>query len=169
MKNILIGNFVLFAASLIMVSLGLFKNKKKILLMQTIQIFMMAIGCLFLGSIPATVINLFACARNILAYHDKLNKNNKIILIVFSSVISFVFNNIGIVGLFPIISSVLFILFVDTKDICRYKGLEITSTSLWLIHDVCVLAYSAAVFDIFTIITNLIGLCQIKKRKAANA
>ncbi len=166
MYNLIIGNVILFAASLIMVSLGLLKDKKQILLLQTIQIVMMGIGCLFLGSIPAAIINLFACARNMLAYFDKLNKNYKIILIILSTTFSFVFNNIGIFGIFPIISSILFVVFIDTKDIAKYKQLEMVSTSLWLIHDVYILAYSAAIFDVFTIATNAFGFFQVQKKKS---
>ena len=150
LNNLVVGNIILFAASLIMVSLGLLRNKKKILLLQTVQIFMMGIGCLFLGSVPAAIINLFACVRNILAYFDKPNKNYKVILIILCTGFSIIFNNIGIWGFFPIVSSILFVIFVDTKDISKYKQLEITSTSLWLVHDIYILAYSAAIFDVFT-------------------
>lgn len=169
MSNLIIGNAILFLASLIMVSLGLVKNKKQILLLQTIQIFMMGIGCLFLGSIPAAIINGFSCVRNILAYHDKLNRNSKMVLIALCTSCSLTFNNIGIWGIFPIISSILFVIFIDTKDVSKFKQLEIVSTSLWLAHDIHILAYSAVVFDILTIVTNAVAFTQLKQNRLVKA
>ncbi len=165
MSNLFIGNAILFLASLIMVSLGLVKNKKQILLLQTIQIFMMGIGCLFLGSIPAAIINGFSCVRNMLAYHDKLNPKSKSILIALCTSCSLTFNNIGIWGLFPIISSILFVIFIDTKDVSKFKQLEIVSTTLWLAHDIHILAYTAVIFDILTIATNAVAFVQLKQNK----
>ena len=161
--NILIGNIIMFVASMIMVSLGILRDKKKIILLQTIQIFMMAIGSIFLCSIPGAIINLFACGRNMLAYYDKLNRNNKIILIILSVGCSLLFNNIGVWGLFPVISSVLYISLIDTKDVSKYKLLEVTSTSLWLAHDIHILAYTCVVFDILTILSNAITYVRLKE------
>jgi hypothetical protein len=160
--HLLIGNAIMLIASLIMVGLGLIREKKKIILFQTFQIILMAIGSIFLCSVPGAVINLFACVRNMLAYHDKLNKNNKLILIILSVGFSLAFNNLGIWGLFPIISSILYICLVDTKDVSKYKLLEVISTSLWLVHDIHIFAYTCVVFDVFTIFTNVFTFVRLR-------
>ncbi len=168
MNNLLIGNIIMFVASVIMVISGAIKNKKQTVVLQTTQLSIMTIGTVFLGSIPGTIINIFSCVRNLLSYNGKLNRTAKVLLIVFSVGLSVIFNNLGVVGLLPAISSVLFILYMDTKNVTQFKLLMIFNSICWLVHDVYVQSYTSLVFDILTIITCLIAIIRIHKHPKAH-
>ena len=116
----------------------------------------------FLGTIPGAIISGFACVLNILAYNNKLTRNNKIILIILSVSFSLHFNNIGVWGLFPVAACILYISLIDTKEVTTYKMLEVVSTTLWLVHDAHILAYTCIIFDVFTIATNAITYLKLK-------
>ena len=161
----IIGNAFMLLAATIMVSLGFVKDKNKIIIFQTIQIMLLAIGDLLLGSIPGFVISIFACIRNVLTYFNKLTKPAKVILIILCSSVSLYFNNIGIFGILPVIVSVVYICFIDTKDICKYKLLEIFSNGVWFAHDFYIKGYIMAVFDVLSVTSNAITFVRLKFKK----
>ena len=165
MINIIIGNIIMFISSVLMMIAGLPKSKKTCIILQTIQIFGMSIGNLFLGSLPGFFVNCFSGIRNIFAYKDKLKLPIKLLVIFLSIAISLTFNNIGFFVIFPILSIITFTFVVDTKNVVLFKWIIILGNIFWLIHDVYAMSYVAAVFDILGTITNLIGIIRIKKRK----
>lgn len=162
--QIVIGNIIALIASLLMVYSGLIKKKEKIIYMQTIQIFMFALSNLILGGITGSISNLFACIRNILFHKNKLKNKEKIILVCMMLVFSLSFNNLGIIGLLPLISTIAFTLFIDLKDIIKFKILIISTSFLWLIHDICIQSYISAIFDFMTIVTNTISIYKLKNK-----
>lgn len=165
MINIIIGNVIMFISSVLMMIAGLPESKKTCIILQTVQIFGMSIGNLFLGSFPGFFVNCFSGIRNIFAYKDKLKLPIKLLVIFLSIVVSLAFNNIGFFVIFPILSIITFTLGVDTKNVVIFKWLIILGNVFWLIHDVHVMSYVAVVFDILGTITNLIGIVRIKKSK----
>ena len=67
MTNIIIGNIITLIASILMVYSGILK-KKKILFVQTIQVWLLSLGNLILGGINGAIINTLGCIKNILYY-----------------------------------------------------------------------------------------------------
>ena len=166
MTHIVIGNIIALVASLVMVYSGILKEKKRFLYVQTIQICLFALSDFILGGITGAIINLFSCIRNVLCYKDKLNLNAKIILIILSVSISIMFNNLGLIGLLPVISTVVYIIFMNTKDIIKFKLLNVLTTFMWLVYELVIKSYTSAVFDFFGIVTNIVAIVQISlKRK----
>ena len=165
MLQVIIGNIVAFIGCMLMVYTGLIKEKKKIIFVQTIQIGLLIVSNVILGGITGAIINSISCIRNIICYRDKLGKKEKIILVVISTVLSLYFNNLGIIGLLPLVSTVSYTLLMEMKDVIKFKILIIFTLILWLVYDIYILSYSSAVFDFLNIITNLIAIYQIKKLK----
>lgn len=165
MVNIIIGNVIMFISSVLMMIAGLPKNKKTCITLQTIQIFGMSIGNLFLGSFPGFFVNCFSGIRNIFAYKDKLKLPIKLLVIFLSIAVSLIFNNIGFFVIFPILSIITFTFVADTKNVVLFKWIIILGNVFWLIHDIHIMSYAAVVFDILGTITNLIGIIRIKKSK----
>ena len=161
--NLVIGNLISLIACILMVYLGLIKNKKRIIFLQTIQIFLMALSNLVLNGITGTIINSISCFQNILCYYDKLNLMWKILINFIAVSLSLYFNNIGLIGLLPAISMFLYTFFMDVKNIIKYKNLVILTMVLWLIYDIKINAYVSAVFDFLNIVTNIISIISIKK------
>jgi len=166
-----IGNIIALIASIIMVYSGTVKEKKKILLFQIVEITMYVMSNLILGGIPGAIMNVFSLIGNILCYFDKLGVKEKLIISAVSIPITVHFNNLGWVGLFPLICILTYMWFMNIKDILKFKYLIIFVTILWVIYDFTIKSYTSGIFDILTIITNVIAVSQImigrKKEKGS--
>lgn len=161
MSYIVIGNIIALMASIAMVYAGILKNKKQILSAQTVQCGLFILSNIILGGIPGAIVNFLSCIRNILCYKEKLGIFEIIILTILSVGLTVIFNELGIMGLLPMISTVLYIFFMNTKSLVKFKILVIFTTVLWLIYDICIKSYTSALFDLFCVITNVISLIQI--------
>lgn len=161
MSYIVIGNIVALMASVAMVYAGILKDKKQILSAQTVQCGLFILSNIILGGIPGAIVNFLSCIRNILCYKGKLGIFEIVILATLSVSLTVIFNELGIIGLLPMISTVLYIFFMNTKSIVKFKILVISTTVLWLIYDICIKSYTSALFDLFCVITNVISLIQI--------
>lgn len=161
MIYIIIGNIIALIASIIMVYSGFLKQKKMILYAQTIQIGLSVLSNIVLGGITGAIINALSYVRNILCYKDKLDLKAKIILIFLATTLSLMFNNIGVIGLFPVISTITYILLMNTKDIIKFKWLIIFSMLMWLLYDLFIKSYTSAIFDFMNIVANIISIIQI--------
>lgn len=161
MIYIIIGNIIALIASIIMVYSGFLKQKKTILYAQTIQIGLSVLSNIVLGGITGAIINALSCVRNILCYKDKLDLKAKIILISLAITLSLMFNNLGVIGLLPVISTITYILLMNTKDIIKFKWLIIFTMLMWLIYDLFIKSYTSAIFDFMNIVANIISIIQI--------
>ena len=169
MIQIIIGNIIALIASLLMVYSGIIKQKKKILYIQTVQIGLSVISNIVLGGIVGAIINALSCIRNILCYKEKLELKEKIIITILATILSIAFNNLGIIGLLPLISTIVYLWLMDLKDVIKFKILMIFTMVLWLIYDICIKSYTSAVFDFLATIANVISICQLKyKNKKEN-
>ena len=163
MINIIVGNIIALIGSLFMVYSGIIKNKKKTIYVQTVQIVMSIISNIVLGGITGAIINTISCIRNILCYKDKLKIKEKAILIALSTTLSLCFNNLGLIGILPLISTITYTILMDIKDVTKYKLLVIFTMILWCIYDINIKSYSSAIFDFLNIITNSIAIYQLSK------
>lgn len=163
--NILIGNIIALVASLIMVYTGILKNKKKIIYLQTVQIGLSVISNIVLGGISGAIINGISCIRNVLCYKGMLTTMFKILIVIISIILTLLFNNLGIIGLLPLISIVVYTLFMDTKKVITLKLLIIFTMIMWLLYDFYIKSYTSSLFDLLTIITNVIALNQLRNKR----
>jgi len=165
MSCIIIGNIVALIASLMMVYTGLIKEKKKIIFIETIEIIIFIVADIFLGGFTAAVNNFFNCVRNILCYKNKLGLKEKILITILSVVFSLSINNLGLIGLLPLIATTVYLWIINIKDIIKFKILTIFIMIMWLIHDLVIKSYVSAIFDLGFIITNIISIFQLSKNK----
>ena len=163
--NIVTGNIVGLIASLVMVYTGLIKKKEKFLVVQMIQMSLGILSNLILGGFTGAIINGINCIRNLLCYKNKLNTKAKLIIILVATILSLTFNNLGVIGILPLISSIVYTSFISIKDIKKLKYIILFTTSLWLIYDLTIKSYAFATFDFFTIITNIIAIYQLSKKR----
>ena len=165
MNFILIGNIIALVASIMMVISGIVKEKKKVLFYQSVEVGLAVISYLFLGAISGAVINVINLIRNYLCYKDKLNVVLKIILTILSIVLVLYFNNEGLIGLLPLVCIIVYLWLITIKDIIKFKIMIISLMILWTIYDFVVKNYVAGVFDILTILANIISIISIKKKR----
>lgn len=166
MTTLIIGNFIALVASLIMVYTGFIKKKETIIFVQAIQIALLVISNIILGGITGAIINAVSFFRNIFVYKNKLTKNKKIILIIVSAILTIAFNNHGLIGILPLICTIVYTSLIDTKDVIKLKKANAFTLFLWLIYDLYIRSYTSSAFDFISIISNIIGIFQIKKLKS---
>ena len=100
--------------------------------------------------------------RNILCYKNILGLKEKIIITILAIILTFKFNDLGYIGLLPLISTVSYIWLMNIKDVRKFKLLIIFIMLMWLIYDVVIKSYTSAIFDFMNIIANMLTLLQIK-------
>jgi len=160
-----IGNAIALLASLVMVYSGFLKEKKKILFVQTIQIGLFILSNIVLGGITGVINNLLNAIQNILCYKDKLGLREKIIITILSIILSIAFNNMGLIGLLPLISTVLYIWLMNIKDVIKFKILIISTIAMWLIYNIAIQSYITTIFNFATITANCISIYQLKRKR----
>lgn len=163
MTALIIGNFIALVASLIMVYTGFIKKKETIILVQAIQIALLVISNIVLGGITGAIINGVNFFRNIIVYKKKLTINKKIILIAISSILTLLFNNLGLIGLLPLVCTIVYTCLIDTKDVIKLKWANAFTLFLWFIYDLFIRSYTSAGFDFISIFSNIIGIYQVNK------
>lgn len=168
--RLLIGNIIALIASLIFVYSGILKKKNKILIAQGIQKGLSTISNIILKGYAGAVIHALSLIRNILCYFGKLNVLAKIIITILTIVLTLIFNNLGIIGIVPLVASLLYLWFMDTKDIIRFKCLLLITIASWAVYDINVKSYTSFVFNVFSTITTIISIVEIKceKKKIKN-
>lgn len=162
---LIIGNTIALIASILMVLSGIIKNKKKFIYVQSIQIFLSVISNLVLNGITGAIINFISFIRNVLCYKNKLGLIAKIIITIISIVLCVLFNNLGIIGYLPLISTIIYLWLMNEKDIIKFKYIVIITIGLWIVYDFTIKSYTAAIFDILYVVTNTISVIQIKRRR----
>lgn len=149
------GNIIMLIASVVMVLSGFCRSRKSTIMMQTAQMVIMAFGTLCLGSFAGATMNCFSAVRNILSYKNKLNTPAKIILIAVSTTIALTVNNIGVIGLIPIVVFIMYALYMNAEDVVWHKILAIVGCSLFFIHDLYIRSYTSCIFNAVTVVTNI--------------
>ena len=133
MVSIIIGNIIALIASILMVYSGILKQKKKILYFQTVQIWISVISNIILGGITGAIINALSLIRNILCYKNKLGLKEKIVITILSIILTLKFNNLGYIGLLPLISTIVYIWLINIKNVKNFKLLIAFTMIMWFI------------------------------------
>lgn len=162
---LIIGNILAFIASILMVYTGTLNNRKKIIFIQTIYTLMFTLGDLLLAGYSGAIVNMISIIRNILSYNDKLGTIQKIILIICALITTIMFNNLGFIGILPLLSMIMYILFMNTKNVNKFKLIIIFSSILWVIYDFTIKLYVSSIFDVLTILSALITILINKKKE----
>ena len=105
--------------------------------------------------------------RNIICYKGKLGTVWKIILTAASIIIPAIFNNLGLIGFLPVISTVVYIWLMNTKNVIHFKLLIIFTAVMWMTYELNIMLYTSAVFNFMTIIANIISIIRIKIKQPA--
>lgn len=161
---LIIGNIIALIGSILMVYVGVIKDKKGILFVQSLQIALLAISNLVLNGISGFIINTINLIRNIICYKEALSLKVKILLSIISIGLTIYFNNYGLIGYLPLISGLIYLWFMTVKDVIKFKILIIVSVVFWLIYDITIQSYTASLFDLITIIVSSISVIKLKTK-----
>lgn len=163
MTNIIIGNLISFVAASLMIYSGILKKKEEIIYVQSVEKALLVMSNIILNGITGAITNAIGFVRNLLCYKGKLKTKEKIIIIVATLVFSLKYNNLGNVGLLPMFGIIIYTLFMDTKNIIKFKVLSISTTIMWLIYNAYIISYTSVIIQIFQIVANSIAILRIIK------
>lgn len=146
---LIIGNiFSLLSAICIAVSV-IKKSKSDFMYWQIGDTLFGIMANITLRAYAALVISIICFIRNILSYKNKLTKNITYILLITSVVIGLYANNLGTIGLLPIIASASYTVCIYvTKNEQQMRYALIINMILWFVHNLYVQAYPSAVANI---------------------
>lgn len=163
--NILIGNGLCLAGSVIMTLMGLIKDKKKFLMTYSgMNIFFIA-GNLFLGGVSGAIANFVTMLRNLYCVKKNITPAVKVIFIAAQILLTAFFGVEGLLMWLPVLGICFFTWFIDTDNMILLKLIIIFGQLVWLVYDLSMLNYTTAVFDVTSCITNSIALAGLAKQK----
>jgi len=161
---LIIGNiFSLLSATCIAVS-AIKKSKKDFIYWQIGDVIFCILSNIALYTYSALTTNSISLIRNILAYKNKLNKNITWILLILCVIAGLCANNRGIIGLFPIIASASYTIFMyTTKNEQQMRWALVSNLLLWFVHDAYVQSYPSALTDLVLSIWTAIQIFKYRK------
>lgn len=142
-----------------------FGNKKnKMMLWQAINAVFYGLSNLFLGAYSAVVTNILTLARNTLQVKNRLSRNLTIIICLLMAVAGVIFNNLGWLGLLPIVASVSYTICVYVLKSAQQMRIALIINLLqWMIVDFAVKSYPMLVMDIIIIIVTFFNVVRYRK------
>lgn len=162
--NIVIANIVSLLAATLMLCSGLVKDAKKTIVVQSVEMFFFILSNVLVLSIPGIISNILGIVRNHLCTKNKLSWTNRIVLVVASIILGMLVNNIGLIGWLPILTSIVFAIFMDTND-TRMKVITMLTCIMWAVHDIYVGLYVSFAFDVFTALFSLVTIVRLQYAK----
>lgn len=164
MNIVLLANIISFSGSLIMIAIGLIKEKRKILLAQCGQFALMGAGNVLLGGITGGIANGVSILRNVLCLYVPFTLPWKIGFVVLQGALSLAMNREGLIGWLPFFAACIYTMSLSTKDEKLLKWVMIAGQAAWVIYDLTIKNYAGFVFDILTIFSNLAGIFMLMRR-----
>ena len=155
MYELLAANVLAVAGQLVAIHSSTRNDKKQILLLQGLSIILMMSASIILKGYSALVIDALGLSRNILSYYSVSFKGLPYVYIALSIVFGLYFNNLKIVGLFPIVANAAqSLIFLNkrstTKQIQLVSGF---ATLCWAVYDFAIMAYASVFFDAISAIS----------------
>ena len=160
---LILGNALSLIGCAMMVAIGFVKKKEKILRYQCVQFGFMAAGNLVLGGMSGTIANVVGIFRNLAFAKNKGGWGLKARFILIQLVISFVCWIPDAFELLPIVATVIFVLFLDTKSDVLFKAINILAMAMWVVYDFSNRNYVAFIFDILTIVSSAMAMVSLLK------
>lgn len=140
------------------------KSKNNMLVWQITDYIFTAIANLLLGGYTGALTISISIIRNSLMVKKKMTKTILTILIIIQIIVGTYLNQLGIIGYLPIISSVSYSLAIAaTPNLQWLRWVIIENMLLWLIYDLTIQAYPAAITDVTITLTTLIAIIRNRK------
>lgn len=165
MNTVLLGNFISLLGCLLMVVIGFLRKKSHILTAQCFQFGLLGLANLILGATSGFISGVVGITRNLVFSKRKSTLFLKVFFVTVQVALSLPFVENGLIDWFPIFAAVLFTWCIDTRSEVVLKVCIIAAQLFWMIFDLYYRNFTAMAFDIFTILSNLIGIFMVKKSR----
>lgn len=149
-----------------------YNSKKQILAFQISANIFYGLQYLCLGAIPAMLMSVVALFRCIVFFAFE-NKNKKLpiyvlILILALIIITSMFLNYGVMGLFPVICTLLYTIGIWQKNLNVFRIITLITACIWIGYNLFVGAYPSLIGNIFEVITSLIAIYRFNLNESRN-
>lgn len=161
MNTLLIGNIIALLASTLMIIASYLKNKRNILLVQTGQMILFVLCNIVLGGITGIIINTASVIRNFLVLNNKLTKTSILIISIIMTILCLIYNNLGLVGLLPLLATLIYTIFINTKSTIKLKSLILITLICWGIYDFTIKSYISVIFNMTGVVASIISIYQL--------
>ena len=161
---ILLGNAACLVGCVLMVYAGFIHKKSRILTCQVFQFGFFALGNLFLGGTSGVISNAVSIVRNLVFAKVENTFVLKLIFILIQVFLTVGSGMNSFVDWMPILTAVIYTWFLDLKNPVSFKWMIIFCQLLWLVYDSSHNNYVTVAFGIMTIISNGIGIWNLKKK-----
>ena len=150
MNRILLGNLISFFASLALTAGCLMKDPKKVYGMQVTENLILVVSSACFGSWSGISTLLVSTARNIFLVTGRFDKRPMYVFIVLVTVCGLAVNNKGMIGLLPVLATVIL-------TVCNYYAREVRAIK-WsrFINIVLWAVYFFAILDVISGITQVV-------------
>ena len=165
MNPVFLGNAISLVGALMMIAIGLIKRKNNILIAQCAQFGVMGIGQFILGGMTGVVSNVVSIARNLICLRFAFQMPLKLLFMAVQIGLTLVVRPQGVVAWLPTLAACAYTWFLDTQNEKLLKTVMIACQFMWIFYDASIQNYSAMIFDIFTVFTNVIGIIRLKKER----
>lgn len=173
MSNLIIGNIISFIAAVFLGISCYAKDRKKIFSYQLVNCATYTVASYFFGTYAAITTLFFCCLRSILIIKDKYSAAVAYALTIAIIAFGILTNNRGIVGLLPVIASVLYSLccyYIKDPNLTRYSIL--VNEIIWVIYAFIIKDFSTGICDTIIIIVDITAIIhyhnQLSTEKSLN-
>lgn len=162
---LLIGNAVCFVGALFMVSVGFLKQRRKILLAQSVQFAIMGAGNLILGGISGFLSNALGIVRNLFCLKRELTLPLALGFVAVQAALTFAADSMGPIGFLPVVAALIFTLTINSKNEVVLKAAIIVGQLCWAGYDGTLHNYASLFFDLLTVGSNVVGIFMLRRGK----
>lgn len=165
MTALLIGNTLSLLGSLVMVYIGLVREKSRVLLLQCIQFVLLALANVVLGGYTGAISDVCSLLRNLVCFFFPYTMPVKLFFIAAQVVPTYFANQVGWLGWLPAASTCVFTWFMDLENELHFKLLLLITQLFWCVYDLYFRNYAAFTFDVFTLTTCTISLLRLAREQ----
>lgn len=165
--RLIIGNGLGLISTLLVVASGAVKSRRTSVLLQFLHEAACSCGDLVLGGYSGAIVDGVDAVRDVLSYRNKLTQRLKMVLIFVASALIFYFNNLGLIGLLPLVATVFYTLNINTQDPVRYKLCLMLTWVLGLIYNLAILSLVGAAVQAAALVGGAISLVRLRREARA--
>lgn len=145
---------------------NLSKNRKNIIIFQTISCIFFCIHYFLIGTLTASILNIIGFIKGIMFYSKNETNEKYIAYLIFYILLYLligIFTYDNIISIFPIIAYILYTISVFNEKEIIMKFINFSISSMWLIYDIAYHSYAGIISDTLMLITVIIGIYMVKK------
>lgn len=163
--RLFLGNFISFIASVFMIYSCLQKEKEKVFYFQFIQSALLSFSSIFFNSYSGMISYTICAVRNLLVSREDFNYNSMLVSILLTLIIGLYTNNLGLIGLLPIIATIQYTLCSFIKNIILIKLSIIINSSIWSIYSFFINNLVTGVIELIIVFIATYSIFKLKLSK----